>query len=73
MKFLAGERQLAIFHPERDFSWSVTVPEDALAASGGLVTIETDKVYLPGQAEGTADARRLGLRIYETRVTGSRR
>ena len=28
------------------------------------------QVYLPGQAEGTADARHLGVRVYETVVTG---
>jgi hypothetical protein len=68
VRIRAGARELAVFHPAGDFSWNVNVPADALVASGGRVTIETDKVYLPGQAEGTADARRLGLRIFETRV-----
>jgi len=44
------------------------VPAEVLIQSGGTVTIETDEVYLPGQAEGTADARRLGLRVFEVRV-----
>jgi hypothetical protein len=72
VRIRAGERELAVFRPTGDFVWNVTVPGDALAASGGLVTIETDQVYLPGQAEGTADARRLGLRLFETVVRPSR-
>ncbi len=60
--------QLAVFRPTRDFTWRVQVPGSVLMESGGTVTIETDKVYLPGQAEGTADARRLGLRVFEVRV-----
>lgn len=64
----AGARQLAVFRPNRDFTWRLQVPGDVLTQSGGTVTIETDKVYLPGQAEGTADARRLGLRVFEVRV-----
>ena len=69
VRIRAGSRELAVFRPTEDFLWNVTVPADALEASGGLVTIETDQVYLPGQAEGTADARRLGLRVFETEVT----
>jgi len=34
----------------------------------GAIVIETDRVYLPGVAEGTADERHLGLRLYECRV-----
>jgi hypothetical protein len=46
----------------------VTVPADALTRSAGTVAIETDRVYLPGPAEGTADDRHLGLRIFDLRV-----
>jgi len=71
VRMRAGDRELAVlatFRRGQDFTWDVTVPGEALAASGGRVTIETDKIYLPGQAEGTTDARRLGLRVFETRV-----
>jgi hypothetical protein len=64
----AGSQQLAVFRPTSDFSWRLQAPENVLADSEGTVTIETDKVYLPGQAEGTADARRLGLRVFDVRV-----
>jgi hypothetical protein len=59
--------------PAGDFDWTVTVPADAVMRSGGAVAIETDRVYLPGPAEGTADARRLGLRLYDIRVDRAER
>ena len=65
VKITAGGSTIAEFHPDADFEWRVTVPADALARSGGAVAIETDRVYLPGPAEGTADARHLGLRVFD--------
>jgi hypothetical protein len=69
VKVTAGGATIAQFQPDADFDWSVTVPAEALARSGGAVAIETDRVYLPGPAEGTADTRHLGLRIFDLRVT----
>jgi hypothetical protein len=69
VKVTAGGATIAQFQPGADFDWSVTVPAEALARSGGTVAIETDRVYLPGPAEGTADMRHLGLRIFDLRVT----
>jgi len=68
VKVTAGPRTLATFHPASDFTWRVIVPAEALIESHGIVTIDTDRTYLPGAAEGTADSRRLGLRIFESRV-----
>jgi len=68
VKVTAGGATIAQFQPDADFEWSVTVPADAITRSGGAVAIETDRVYLPGQAEGTADERHLGLRIFDLRV-----
>jgi hypothetical protein len=68
VKVTAGARTLATFHPARDFTWRVTVPPEALIEAHGIVTVETDRIYLPGPAEGTADPRRLGLRIFESRA-----
>jgi len=59
---------IAQLQPSDDFDWSVTVPADALAKSGGAVAIETDRVYIPAQVEGTADERHLGLRIFDLHV-----
>ena len=68
VRIAAGARTLATFHPSDDFTWSVTVPADALIEAHGVVTIETDRTYLPGAAEGTADDRKLGLRVFECRA-----
>ena len=61
----AGATTLATFRPDDDFTQRVVVPADALRAANGILTIETDRMYLPGAAEGTSDTRRLGLRIFE--------
>lgn len=68
VRVVAGSRTVGEFTPEGDFEWSVVVPGEAWAASGGAVAIETDRVYLPGPAEGTADTRHLGLRLFDIRV-----
>lgn len=68
VRVTAGERLLAAFAPDDDFQWTIAIPADAVAASGGTVAIETDRVYLPAQAEGTPDERRLGLRLFDIRL-----
>jgi hypothetical protein len=70
VKITAGDVTLAQFQPDTDFEWRVTVPADAMLNSGGAIAIEIDRVYLPGKVEGTADDRRLGLRIFDLRVNG---
>jgi hypothetical protein len=68
VKVTAAGSTIAQFQPDADFEWTATIPAAALAASGGVIAIETDRVYLPAQAEGTADERHLGLRIFDLRV-----
>jgi hypothetical protein len=68
VRITAAGHSIAEFRPATDFEWSVTVPADALAASDGAVAIETDRIYLPGKAEGTGDQRHLGLRLFECRA-----
>jgi hypothetical protein len=68
VRVTAGAREIARLHPDDDFTWRVDVPASDVARSGGAIAIETDRVYLPGPAEGTADARRLGLRLFDVRV-----
>jgi hypothetical protein len=65
VRVTAAERVLAQFRPDDDFDWTITVLADDIARAEGAIAIETDPVYLPGQAEGTADDRHLGLRVYE--------
>jgi len=68
VRVTAGGRVVAQFRPDDDFEWQVVVPAEDMARAGGAITIETDPVYLPGPAEGTADERHLGLRVYECRA-----
>ena len=60
----AGQTELAAFHPDADFAWVIRVPAAALAASGGRVTFESDKWFIPDEVTGNGDRRRLALRIY---------
>ena len=69
VRVTAGGRPIAEFRPDADFDWTVTIPADDVARAGGAIAIEIDRVYLPGVAEGTADERHLGLRVYDCRVS----
>ena len=69
VRITAAGRTIGEFAPSDDFEWTVTVPVEDVTRADGAITVETDRVYLPGPAEGTADARRLGLRIFECRVS----
>jgi hypothetical protein len=69
VRITAAGRTIGEFAPTDDFEWTVTVPAEDVTRAGGAITVETDRVYLPGPAEGTDDARRLGLRIFECRVS----
>lgn len=63
VRLVSGGRTLAQFSPRSDFDWRVPVHADDVVS--GAVAIEVSPVYLPGPAEGTSDARRLGLRLFE--------
>ena len=64
----AGKQVLATAQPSRDFEITAKVPAAALAASDGMLTIETDQSFVPHEQTGSPDRRRLGLRLYELRV-----
>lgn len=68
VRIRAGDRIVGELHPDADFEWSVKVPADAVRNGEGAIEIETDRIYLPGHAEGTPDARQLGLRFFEITV-----
>ena len=59
----AGGQRLADLHPDRDFSYEVTIPAAAVAGDG-RVTLESSAMFIPGDREGTADRRHLAIRIY---------
>ena len=68
VRVVVGDRVLSEQQPAADFSWSIAIPAEDLRRAEGLVAVETDPVYQPGKAEGTADARELGLRLFEIAV-----
>ncbi len=67
----AGEREVATAALDDTATWAFMVPAAALAASGGLLTVETDKTFVPAERDGGGDVRRLGLRILAIRVSNS--
>ena len=64
----AGDQVLATAQPESDFALRVKVPAAALAASDGMITIETDRTFVPHEQSGSPDRRTLGLRIFEFKL-----
>ena len=68
----AAGQVLGRLEPEADFTWSVVVPAEALRAAQGEIAIETSRVFVPAQTEGSADTRHLGLRIFECVVQPAR-
>jgi hypothetical protein len=68
----AGGQTLATLTPEDDFALTARVPASALQASGGVLTLTTDRVFVPAEVRrGSSDRRRLGLRIYDVTVTSA--
>ncbi len=63
---------LQVLHEQQirgEFHWTLRVPGSALAASGGLVTIDANQTFRPSDRGENADRRALGLRVYSVRVT----
>jgi hypothetical protein len=67
----AGGREVAVSSIASAREWTFDVPADSLAASGGIITIETDKTFTPAERGSAADQRRLGLRVFSIRVSNS--
>jgi hypothetical protein len=64
----AGAWILATASPTDDFELEVEIPSAALAAADGLLTIETDKTFVPHERSGNLDRRTKGLRIFRFEV-----
>lgn len=64
----AGNQVLARAEPSQDFELIAKVPAAALAASDGMLTIETDQSFVPYERSGSPDKRTLGLRIFRFEV-----
>lgn len=63
-----GGREVARFEPSADFSRQIVLPAGALAAAGGEVVVESDQFFVPAERDGSADRRRLALRMYQAVV-----
>jgi len=64
----AGSQVLTTAQPSDDFQLTVKVPAAALAASDGMLTIETDQSFVPHERSGSPDRRTLGLRLFELKI-----
>lgn len=71
VRVTAGDREIAATLLGATDTWSFVVPGEALAGSGGMLSIETDKTLVPSERDGGADRRRLGLRVLALRVANS--
>jgi len=69
VRALAGDRELAATTIAGTGDWSFDVPAGALQASGGAITIETDKTFVPAERGSAPDRRRLGLRVFAIQVS----
>ncbi len=67
----AGGREVAVSTMATGRDWMFDVPADVLAASGGAVTIETDKTFVPADRGSAPDRRHLGLRVFAISVANS--
>ena len=68
LRVSAGDQVLSETRPAADFTVQVTVPAAALAAAQGRVVLTSDKFFIPGERQGSADQRHLALRIYSVTV-----
>jgi hypothetical protein len=65
----AGDRVLARWIVEREFSVSALIPADALTGDESEIVIDTDQFFVPAERSWrTRDRRHLGLRIYDCQL-----
>ena len=60
--------EVARLSPAADFTWRVNVPAALLTAAAGRVVVDSDTWFVPSDRDGTADRRRLALRVYSVAV-----
>lgn len=68
VRIAVADRVLAELRPGADFSAEVSIPADLLTAAEGRIVIGSDQTFVAGERDGTADRRRLALRIYSLTV-----
>jgi len=67
-RIVAGDQEVTKTSLSGTETWEFTVPGAVLAKAGGVLTIETDRTFVPAERGGGADNRRLGLRILSIHV-----
>ena len=70
IRVTVGDRVVSELTPSADFSADVTIPADALTAANGRIVLTSDRAFVAGEKEGTADRRRLALRVYGVTLAG---
>jgi hypothetical protein len=66
----SGDRVLARWTVEREFSVTARIPADTLTGDEREIIIETDQSFVPAERSSrTRDRRRLGLRIYDCQLS----
>jgi len=68
VRVMAGNQVLSEVVSANDFGIAVRIPQDVLDAANGLVTLTSDLTFVAGDREGTADRRKLALRIHSVSV-----
>jgi hypothetical protein len=68
LRVLVGDREVGAFEPSSDFERTFTLPGALLAGANGVVVVESSRFFVPGDAGGGGDQRRLALRIYGVAV-----
>lgn len=63
LKATINGREIASLSPHGDFVWEIPIRATDLP-SDGRVMIESDQHFVPGDRDGTADRRRLAVRIF---------
>jgi hypothetical protein len=65
-----GDRVLTREEVGMDFGLSIGIPADIVIGREATITIETDQTHVPAErSRRSPDRRRLGLRVYECRIT----
>jgi hypothetical protein len=65
----AAGQTVASLQPSSDFTIDVRIPAALLVKGEGRVNLTADQAFVPGDRDGTADRRRLALRIYSVTST----
>ena len=70
IRVAVGDRVISELVPTADFTAEISVPADALTAADGRIVLTSDRGFVAGEREGTADRRRLAIRMFSVVVEG---